>query len=325
MKKLSSRTSLILVIAVFILVLCSVFFIIIRNLRNTVKWFDDYETAKEYALRVNKDIFLAFEGSSWDEKSSQLRTDILDKKEFLPLVGSDFVPVMLSIPLDDGETTFTEQETKNIELSRIFAIPEIPTILVLTVQNQVYDSIPYTSGESTLQTMEFALADSVKKSKIVKALNEKLYAASGEEKVKIIDELVNVTPQDYVFQFYNLINTVPELDPTNKTGLVGKYILLLTHVDALEKFFKGDVAGAAKTYEEAALNSLLTGDEKLEAYYKAATMCYYGELNEELKDYLAKAIASSPDSENAAILQKTLDNFIADEKLLLSAEETTQE
>ena len=324
MKKLNSKTSLILIIVVFIIVLGAVFFILIKNTTPEVKWFEDYETAREYAIKTNKQIFLFFDGSSWNETSSQLRTDILDKEEFLSIAGSNFVPVRLDIPLDDGQTEFTEQQNKNLELASIFAIPEIPTILILTVNNQVYDTIEYVPSGTTLQSMKTALDNTMEKARVISLLNQKLNSSSGEERVRIIDELVSITPQDYIFQFYNLINTVPELDPTNKTGLVGKYMLIITHVDALEKFFNGDVAGAAESYAETACNNLLTADEKLEAYYKAATMCYYGGLNEQLKDYLAKAIASSPDSENAAVLQNTLNSFIADEQASQSNQESEQ-
>ncbi|MCR4939088.1 MAG: thioredoxin family protein [Treponemataceae bacterium] len=324
MKKITPRTSLIFIIAVFIVVLCIVFVILVRNSKNSVKWFDDFETAREYAIKANKDIFLVFDGSSWNEESSQLKADVLDKEEFLSIVGKHFVPVCLDIPLDDGDSTFTEQQNKNIELSRIFAIPEVPAILIMTVNNQIYDTIEYVPAGTTLQTMKDSLEKAVSKAETISILNEKLNLASGEEKVKIIDELVSITPQDYIFQFYNLINTVPELDPTNKTGLVGKYLLIITHVASLEKFFNGEVVEAAEIYEKTALNPLLTADEKLEAYYKAATMCYYGGLNEKLKDYLTKAIAAAPDSENAGILKATLDKFIADELAQLSSQEAVK-
>ena len=314
MKKLSSKTSLILIISVFVAILCLVVFLVAIGYRDDNKWFDDYETAREYAIKAKKDIFLVFEGSSWDDTSSQLKHDILDTDEFLRFICKHYVPVCLDIPLDDGETDFSEQQNKNLELSRIFAIPEVPTILVMTVNNQIYETIPCNQGGATLLDMESSITDAYKKSGTIASLNNKLENVSGPDKVLVIDELVSMTPQDYIFQFYNLINTVPELDPQNKTGLVGKYTLILTHVASLEKLFNGDAAGAAEVYADAAQNPLLTASEKLEAYYKAATMCYYGGLNDKLKEYLANAIDADPDSENASILRTTLDNFIAEEQ-----------
>ncbi len=312
MKKLSSKTSLILIIAVFAVVLCAAVVIVINGYRNQVKWYYDYETARDFAAKTDRDIFLVFEGSSWDETSSQLGADILDKDNFLGLIRKNYVPCRLDIPLDDGATTFSDQQNKNLELSRIFAIPEVPTILVLTSYNQIYDTISYTPG-TTFETIKNSITDATEKSKKISALNNKLNHTSGAEKVAVIDELVSMTPQDYIFQFYNLINTVPELDPKNESGLVGKYTLILTHVSSLEKLFNGDAEGAAKEYAKAAENPLFKPEEKLEAYYKAATMCYYGELNDLLKEYLTKAIEADPESENAAVLRTTLENFIADE------------
>lgn len=314
MKKLNSKTSLIIIIAVFVIILCVIVYLVAIGYRDENKWFDDYETAREYAIKAKKDIFLVFEGASWDDTSSQLKHDIFDKDEFLTFICEHYVPVCLDIPLDDGQTEFTDQQNKNLELSRIFAIPEVPTILVLTVNNQIYESIPCSSSGTTLSNMMTAITEAYKKSEIITALNNQLDHVSGPDKVVIIDELVSMTPQDYIFQFYNLINTVPELDPQNKTGLVGKYTLILTHVASLEKLFNGDAAGAAEVYAEAAQNPLFTASEKLEAYYKAATMCYYGGLNDKLKEYLAKAIDADPESENATILRTTLDNFIAEEQ-----------
>ena len=314
MKKLNSKASLILIIAVFVVVLSVVVIIVATNYREDDKWFNDYETAREYAFKAKKDIFLVFEGASWDDASSQLKSDILDKDEFLTFICKNYVPVCLDIPLDDGETEFSEQQNKNLELSRIFAIPEVPTILVLTVNNQIYETIPCNSGSTTLQDMKSAINEAYKKSETIAALNNKLNHTSGSDKVKIIDELVSLTPQDYIFQFYNLISSIPELDPQNKTGLVGKYTLILTHVTSLEKLFNGDAAGAADVYAEAAENPLFKPEEKLEAYYKAATMCYYGGLNDKLKEYLEKAIEAAPESENAAILRTTLENFVAEEQ-----------
>ena len=312
MKKLGSKTSLILIITVFAVVLCAAIVIVINGYRNQIKWYYDYETARDYAARTNRDIFLVFEGPSWDETSIQLGADILDKDNFLGLIKRKFVPCRLDIPLDDGETTFSEQQEKNLELSRIFAIPEVPTILVLTSYNQIYDTISYTPG-TTFETVKTSISNAAEKSKQISTLNNKLNQTSGAEKVAVIDELISMTPQEYIFQFYNLINTVPELDPKNESGLVGKYTLILTHVSSLEKLFNGDAEGAAKEYAQAAENPLFKPEEKLEAYYKAATMCYYGELNDLLKEYLTKAIEADPESENATILRSTLESFIADE------------
>ena len=312
MKKLSSKTSLILIVAVFAIVLCVALIIVIHGYRSQVKWYTDYETARDYALKTNRDIFLVFEGASWDESSSQLMADILDKESFLGIIGKKFVPCRLEIPLDDGETTFSEQQNKNLEISRVLAIPEIPTILFLTAYNQIYDTVSYTPGTS-YEVIEKAVADASEKSKQIASLNDMLIRTSGVEKVNIIDKLVSITPQDYIFQFYNLINTIPEIDPKNESGLVGKYTLIITHVTSLEMLFNGNAEGAAKVYAEAAENPLFKPEEKLEAYYKAATMCYYGGLNDLLKEYLTKAIAADPESENASILKNTLDSFIAEE------------
>ena len=312
MKKLTSKSSLILIITVFAVVLCAAIVIVINGYRNQVKWYFDYETAREQAFRTQKDVLLVFEGSSWDEVSNQLKADILDKDSFLKAIGKNYVPCRLDIPLDDGETTFSEQQEKNLEIYQIFAIPEVPTILVLTANNQIYDTIPYTTG-TTYDAVIQSIASTTDKGKYITVLNDKLNRTSGIEKVAVIDELISNTPQDYIFQFYNLISTVPDLDPKNESGLVGKYTLILTHVASLEKLFNGDAEGAAKVYAEVAENPLFKPEEKLEAYYKAATMCYYGELNDLLKEYLTKAIEADPESENASILRTTLQNFIAEE------------
>ena len=312
MKKLNSKSSLILIITVFAVVLCAAIVIVINGYRNQVKWYFDYETAREQAFRTQKDVLLVFEGSSWDEVSNQLKADILDKDRFLKAIGKNYVPCRLDIPLDDGETTFSEQQEKNLEIYQIFAIPEVPTILVLTANNQIYDTIPYTTG-TTYDAVIQSIASTTDKGKYITVLNDKLNRTSGIEKVAVIDELISNTPQDYIFQFYNLISTVPDLDPKNESGLVGKYTLILTHVASLEKLFNGDAEGAAKVYAEVAENPLFKPEEKLEAYYKAATMCYYGELNDLLKEYLTKAIEADPESENASILRTTLQNFIAEE------------
>ena len=312
MKKLSSKTSLILIITVFAVVLCAAFVIVIHGYRNQVKWYYDYETAREQAFRMQKDILLVFDGSPWDDISNQLKADILDKDNFLSAIGRNYIPCCLEIPLDDGETTFSEQQEKNLEIYQIFAIPEVPTILVLTANNQIYDTIPYTTG-TTYDAVIKSISDATDKGKYIAVLNDKLVHTDGIEKVAVIDELVSNTPQDYIFQFYNLISTVPDLDPKNESGLVGKYTLIITHVASLEKLFNGDAEGAAKVYAEVAENPLFKPEEKLEAYYKAATMCYYGELNDLLKEYLTKAIEADPESENAAVLRTTLQNFIAEE------------
>ena len=314
MKKLNSKTSLILIIAVFVIVLCTVVVLVVRGYQDEKKWFDDYESAREYALKAKKDIFLVFSGTSWDDVSIQLKHDIFDTEEFLVFICEHFVPVCLDIPLDDGQTEFTQQQNRNLELSRIFAIPEVPTMLVMTGNNQIYETIPCTPGGTALADIQSAITEAYKKGQTIASLNDKLERVSGPDRVVIIDELVSMTPQDYIFQFYNLINTVPELDPQNQTGLVGKYTLIITHVSSLEKLFNGDAAGAAEVYAEAAQNPLFTPSEKLEAYYKAATMCYYGGLNDKLKEYLEKAIEADPESENASILRSTLDSFIAEEQ-----------
>lgn len=317
MKMRNPILSLILIIVVFVLVLGTVLFLTLRP--ETQVWYSDYDVAQEAAARENKDILLFFDGSSWDDASSQLKKDIFSNSSFMETINDRLIPVALDIPIVDGETEMTDQQKKNLEVADLLAIPQVPEILLMTDTSYIYGELTYEPGVTDYRTFMAELEAALAGGEKFKELLDRLPSTDGPEKVLLIDQLLENSPGTYIFQFYKLIYSVPDLDPTNETGLTGKYKLIIAYTQSVESWFNDDPVGAAEIYSQLADDPLLTPEEKQEAYYKAATMCYYSNLNDLMKEYLQKSIDAAPETENAMILQATLNEYIQEEQALLNA------
>lgn len=285
-------------------------------------WFTDFETAQTEAAAQNKDLFILFSGMDWDGLSRDLLSNILDTEDFKKAAGKNFVIVNLDLSQND-DAIDAEQLEKNQEIAQELNILSFPTMAAVSVDKELLYEFAYDMDNTTISSLIAELKTAGKAAKQIKDLKAKINKSTGAEKVTYIDELISVIPNSYVFQYIDLVSGIPELDPENKSGLVGKYKVILAYPDAISLFYNGDIDGAVKIYTDLAEDPMLKNEEKQEAYYMAATIYYQTGDIQNIKEVLEKAIAVEPDNENSKLFKETLEQIALQENE--ASEETLEE
>lgn len=275
-----------------------------------VAWETDYEVASEVAQSQNKGIFLVFTGTSWDGVTQTLKTNVLDTEKFMKKVGKNYVLCNIDIAGEEDTDVPEEVAMKQYELAMNYNIQSIPTALLLTK-----DGIPFTQVDFSAEilTPEDGIAlvtasdDNFKKlTKLQKAVE----SAKGAKKAQAIDELFEATDNNYRMNLEEYILLVPELDPENTTGLLGKYQLTGAYISSNVAFAMGDAEGAINCFLSLVEdeNTVLDSDQIQEAYYVAAYISAQSGVSslDEIVSLLTKAYEAAPTSEGATGIQETI-------------------
>lgn len=294
--------------------------------KENVQWTTDLEQATLNAQENDKDLLIFFSGLGWDGYSEQFISEILSQEKFLKEVGKNFVPIQLNIVLEE-EGLSEEEIAANQEayfLAYSMGVQSTPILLASSPDFIPYGKIQYVP--------DFSLEAAIKEVKAVAAtgkeienLNKKLEKATGVNKAEVIDELYNSVPEEFAYQFQDLVAEFPSLDPENKTGKLGTYKLLLAYDESLAVFNEsGDIQAATNIFLDLAETGLLSSEEYQTAYYMAAYLESYGGqiITENTIPYLQKAYDAAPDGEAADSILLTIQAL---QESLLSGEATGEE
>lgn len=280
---------------------------VITNATATKSWITDFEAAKTLAEKGRKSIMLLFSGDEWDDNTSKnLKESVLNTDAFIKKAGKKFVLVNLDIPLDE-EGMSEEELDKLYVLAATYAIERTPTIVLLDKEGASYGSITdmqvMTSADELFKSID-AIENNKKK---IASLTKKIAVSKGIQKVKYIDEMFEASDLNGRESMIDYIREIPELDPSNKTGVLGKYMLYLAYFDVGSYLQNNQPEEAINCFIKVAIIDSLTAEEKQQAYYMAAYLsAYTGQgTKDRILDYLKKAIDMAPDSEAADSIRQT--------------------
>ena len=126
----------------------------------------------------------------------------------------------------------------------------------------------------------------------------RVQSSSGAEKVRAIDMLYEATPETGRKPLDGLVREVPSLDPSDASGLVGKYEFIRVYEDAIESTSEGIRDGVAESFVDIAENGHLSPAQKFEAFYNAAyLMALFGDSDyDRMHELLGKAKESDPEN-----------------------------
>lgn len=299
--------------------------------KGTTTWIDDYETAIELAKDQKKDVLLFVTGEDWDSKSAELKTNIFGTKSFMDKAGKNFVLTQLDFSnalyetlelpenaTDEERVKAAEMETRleknaNVAMELNATSMALPIVMLLTSDGYVYSVIDnvdnFSTAESYLDYINAQKKTGEKITELLKTVDSK----EGVEKAKVIDELYETIPASHRYLVSDYAILVPELDPENETGAVGKYEILLAYTDAINLINGNDPEGAIKVFLNVIESGHLNEEETQEMYYQIA---YFYNLQgeaylDDILKYLQLAIEVAPDSKVAKeVIQPTYDSFI---------------
>ncbi len=252
------------------------------------KWLTDYEKAKQTAVKQNKYLMVFFSGSDWDSKSTVLKEKVTENPQFTKSVSKDYVLVNIDFSQDIyqkvlsyDEETATKKETKEYEklaveygtksaIAKQYNLSSYPSIFLATADGFIITQLEYYEDLDTAETMAERVANLKESADKIDVLAKQVSNSKEIERVKAIDALYEATKVNYRITLNALVKEVPELDPDNVTGLLGKYEMQICYIDAIELAAVQDMKGASKIFEDAAENGHMSLEEKQEAYYTGA-------------------------------------------------------
>jgi len=247
----------------------------------------------------DRDILLIFTGSDWSKEAKDFSKNILTescKTELAQLYAVRFIDL-----LHNPSENEREAAQKNYLLFSEYAVPDIPFIILQTAEQDMYASAVIEADIKTeTQLIEKIKALTAQRTKVIEA-RKHINTTKGQEKARAIDTFLNTVGNAEAHRYDSLRMQVPALDPDNRSGLKGKYVLMSADIRAKSFAQQGNYLKASDEYKAAAETGDLSPAELQLAWYLAAYSYLMTENTESETaiEYLHKAIEADP--QNAAV------------------------
>lgn len=257
--------------------------------------------AVQTSRKDDRDILLIFTGSDWSQEAEDFSKNVLTgscKTELAKNYTARFIDLL-------HHPSETERETaqKNYLLFSEYAVPEVPFIVLQTAEQDTYASAVIEADIKTeAQLIEKIQALTVQRTNVVEA-RKRIDTTKGAEKVQAIDAFLNTVGNAEAHRYDSLRIQVPALDPDNRSGLKGKYVLISADIQAKNFAQQGNYLKAGDEYKAAAeTGDLLPAELQLAWYLAAYSYLMTGSADTEaVVEYLQKAIKADP--QNPAVQQ----------------------
>ena len=249
----------------------------------------------------DRDILLIFTGSDWSKEAGIFLKNILTescKTELAKNYAVRFIDLLRNPSENERKTV-----QKNYLLFSEYAVPEIPFIVLQTAEQDMYASAVIGADiKNEAQLIEKIKALTAQRTKVVEA-RKHIDTTKGPEKARAIDAFLTTVGNAEAHRYDSLRMQVPALDPDNRSGLKGKYVLMSADIRAKSFAQQGNYLKAGDEYKAAAETGDLSPAELQLAWYLAAySYLMAGDADTEtVVGYLQKAIDADP--QNAAVQQ----------------------
>ena len=206
--------------------------------------------------------------------------------------------------------TYTTIMQKNYQLAILLGVSQMPAAFLCTKEGYVVAEISgadYTDKVSFENKINSFDSELERFNKLVAQTKK----GSAIDKVEAIDGIFMATDQTYRTFLLPLVQKAIELDKTNETGLIGKFILAQAQAQAMVYYSQGDVEEAVKQYLTAANNEFLKAEEKQECFYTAAYLVTASGSTdyEGIIEYMQTAYDLAPNSSKAPAIKDAIAYF----------------
>jgi len=205
-------------------------------------WYADYDEAVKVAKKEGKDLFVDFTGSDWCGWCIRLHEEVFDFPEWSTPVQKDYVLVALDFPKSEEAQAKVPNPERNQELKNKYGVRGFPTILMMTVEGEVYAKTGYQEGgpEAYLEHMK-KIRDTgrpflVKAKKLVSTFED----AEGDAKIKAWEEIVTTIEglepdSPFIGVLAEPLRWAFEADPKNEKGLKARAVRTLLEVGMVDQ------------------------------------------------------------------------------------------
>jgi thioredoxin-related protein len=292
-------------------------------------WLSDYDEGQKLAEKDNKKLFLLFSARETDEASGNLMKlfegkDVQAALKGYVLVNIDFSEsryIEAEAPEDADEAALEAAEKaqelliRDSEVAQRYSVEGLPMAYLLTKEGYVIAAAMLDPETATAAQFAELLGAQQAQVDTVDALVTRIESTGGIDKALAINELYESTEVQYRFLLSSILGQIPELDPDNTTGFLGKFTLQNAYNTAMDYLNQGDVYSAVAEFVNAAALPVLSAQEKQEALFTAAYFMANtgaGDL-ETVLDYLVQAYDAAPDSENAPVIVSIMTGLMAEQ------------
>ena len=185
-------------------------------------WFNNYEAAKEQAVKEHKDMLLVFSGSDWCHWCQKLQEEVFSQKKFNQEAEKNFILLEIDFPRKkDIADTIKEQ---NQNLAKKYAVQGFPTVILAEADGKPYAQTGYQQGGTDVYLSQLKNFRDSKNNR--DNLLREAKKATGFERAKLLDQALVIMIDHHILGDRNqLMDEIIKLDPDNKAGLKEKYIL----------------------------------------------------------------------------------------------------
>ncbi len=287
----------------------------------------NYEDALKSARKKNLPLLVLFTSDGDDNQSSQLVSQILKNEAFSSEILSAYTVFHADFSGDffaktnagenptpkqqESANFYTNLVQKNYQHAMLFSVDTMPALFLCTKDGFVISDLPEFENINNLQDFKNGLSFYKEE---LQAFEQKLAATkkgSAIDKIEAIDTVYNTADSQYRVFLLPLVEKVLKLDKTNKSGLLGKYILANADSSALYDYSRGDVEAAVQKYLSAANNQYVRAEEKQECFYTAAFLASYSGSQDYqgILSYLRTAYDLAPQSDKASSIQEAINYY----------------
>lgn len=284
----------------------------------------DFDEATAVANKKNQDIMVIITLDGDDDQSTDFMNKVVRDPKFKDDIASKYAVVCMDFSQKSYEATVAAEGAdaaakkaaeenanrmqKNTRVATILNASETPVIFLLSKEQYLINGLFYDDENRTLDGFKEALAA---KTSSVDDMHKMIYQTkigTAEEKIAAIDALFEATSPSYRLLLLDLIDSVKSLDPTNKSGLVGKYVYEAAAAKSDKALIDGDVKKAVQYFIDVAEEEFVPAESKQQALYTAAYMSSMSELEEipVVISYLEKSIQYAPDSEDVPAIKRVI-------------------
>lgn len=261
-------------------------------------WQSGGKNIEKEIKKTDKEGLIIFTASDTDERSKTLFKNVFTK-DFFTKAGKKFALYNVDIVKNESLMS-SEQLEKNYILLSDYNVSEVPHLILMTNEGDVYHSALLPEDIKTADLFLKYLNSLEEKAALAKNLKSEIQKKRGAEKTQAIERFFEKIYFVNSPKYKRLFEEGIESDPKNESGLIGKFILA-------KKYLVIDNLLANKKYEEAvnefkdALETkMLSPEEEQNVWCNIAYISAHtdgGGNKNKVMEYLEKAIKAAPSSE----------------------------
>ena len=267
------------------------------------KWYTSLSDAKVAAEKNGKNIFLFTAAET--EFASKFKDEVLASRKFRSVAGKNYVLADMYLSSGEvGKKSAEDLEKEGKEKSAMMLDYDVQgdiSLLILSREGYYLAEVPYNAESLSVEGLLSAIDETENETRKIDALVSEVRKTEGTDKVRAIDALYEATDEKIRRPLLPLCREIPNLDPGNISGLLGKYELQLAFDDVYMSLTKDSVDEAAEKFVSLAENGHLDRAQKFHAYYYAAYLYpLVGSTDfDRMLDLLEKSYASDPSNEHS--------------------------